>query len=152
MGDRTNVTLTVLSVDAERVEDMFLDAGWSAANSDASDPLSTFDFEDVNYGNLTFLDDLKEQGIPYDSSWGSGSEYGDGTKSLRLTSEGEAVETEIYDDEHSCAISDLMSLLNQPAALRVLILAKNASLFVLPWDNQAEYAKLHRIRQLIHAT
>jgi hypothetical protein len=150
MGDRTNVTLTVLSVDAERTEDIFLDAGWSAANSDASDPLSTFDFEDVNYGDLTFLDTLAEQGIPCDSAWDSGGEHGAGTQSLRFTPEGEAIEKTVYDSEHSVPLIDLLVVIDDPAALRQMVLHRQLYTTILPWDNQAEYAKLRRIRQLIH--
>lgn len=146
MGDRTTVTLTVPNEYVDTVEQI----------SEAQEREITLDSEltyltyyEVNYGELHFLKKLKEQGIPYDSAWCDGDEYGPGTKSLRFTPEGEAIEMELYDDDANPEMGALMGRIDDPVALRQYILDHQASRQVLPWDNQVEYGKLYRVRQLI---
>ena len=144
MGDRTTVTLTVPRDFADLVEKLD-EANEREPSTEGN--LTYLTYYEVNYGELHFLKKLKEQGIPYDSAWCDGDEYGSGTKSLRFTPEGETIEMELYDthpDMHA-----LVALIDDPVALRQYILNHQASRQVLPWDNQVEYGKIYRARQLI---
>ena len=146
MGDRTTVTLTVPNEFADTVEEI--------EEAQERDPSTEGDliyltYYEVNYGELRFLEKLKEQGIPYDSAWCAGCEYGSGTRSLRFTPEGEAIELELYDADANPEMRALMVLIDDPVALRQYILDHQASRQVLPWDNQVEYGKIYRTRQLI---
>lgn len=146
MGDRTTVTLTVPYDFADIVEEIE-EAQERDFNTEGN--LIFLTYYEVNYGELRFLKKLKEQGIPYDSAWCDGNEYGPGTKSLRFTPEGEAIEMELYDDDANPDMNALMCRIDDPVALRQYILNHQASRQVLPWDNQVEYGKLYRTRQLI---
>lgn len=147
MGDRTTVTLTVPHDFANIVEE--IDKANKREPSTEGN-LIFLTYYEVSYGELHFLKKLKEQGIPYDSAWCDGGEYSSGTKSLRFTPEGEAIELEIYDDDANPKMGALMNLIDDPVALRQYILDHRASRPVLPWDNQVEYGKIYRARQPIN--
>ena len=147
MGDRTTVTLTVPHDFADIVEEI---DGANEREPSTEGGLIYLTYYEVNYGELRFLKKLKEQGIPYDSAWCDGDEYGSGTKSLRFTPEGEAIELELYDADANPEMHTLIGLIDDPVALRQYILDHQASRQVLPWDNQVEYGKIYRARQLIN--
>lgn len=148
MGDRTYVTLSVLSAHKEQVTALSEDT----YNSDWEQPTKHyFVFGEVNYGELDFLDKLQDAGIAYDSEWEAGSEYGSGGEHCRFTAEGEIVLKEIYDSEINPNLTQLISLIDQPEALRNFILHHKEQITTLPWDNQEEYGKLYRTKQLIAA-
>ncbi len=147
MSDRTSVTLHVLKVDADKARATFND---SPAYTDTSDELLTeFGFDDVNYGNLPFLPKLLEAGIAYNSSWGSGDSYGPGTFSLRFTAEGNPVTWELYDETINPNLVDLMERIDKPVELRQYLLAHEAKTIEPTWDNQEEFSKIFRAKQLI---
>lgn len=146
MGDRTTVTLSFL----ESQQDEALKHFDSEANESWLDePLAYHRFEEVNYGTLDFLDKLKAAGIAYESEWDRGSEYGPGIKSVRFTADGEVVQKEVYNSECSIDVHDLMALLDKPEELKDLITSTHEAVSVLPWENQEEYGKLYRAKQLI---
>ena len=145
MGDRTYVTLTIPSALADLalpLLDAYDDSGEDSGNR-------YFTFLAVNYGELDFLPQLMEAGIPFNSEWASGNEYGAGCKSCRFTPEGELIIKEIYDEGINPCHTSLMSLIDSPSALRAYILAHDERITALPWDNQVEYGKLYRAKQLI---
>ena len=146
MGDRTSVTLSIPTVLIETALP-FLDNYQDESNSET---LSYFTYYEVNYGELDFLCHLIAAGIPFDSEWCAGSEYGAGCKSCRFTPEGEEIINEIYDDGRNPCHTSLMALIDNPSALRAYILAHDERIKVLPWDNQVEYGKLYRTKQLIN--
>lgn len=108
-----------------------------------------FAYEEVNYGQLDFLNNLREAGIPYDSEWGSGSEYGGGTEHFRFTPKGEMVLLENYESAENPSLDALLERIDNAQALRNYILAHKESREVLPWDNQVEYGKLYRATKLL---
>ncbi len=147
MGDRTSVELTVLRTQAKKAEALF--GGWSANETFENDPLLIgYYFEEVNYGNLDFLDDLRDNGIAYDSEWGDGGEYSAGTQSLRFTETGELQFKSVYDAAINPDLCTLMELLDDPVMLVQHIKDHHAGLQVLPWDNQEEYGKRYLAMKL----
>ena len=148
MGDRTTVVLSLLTSQVKEVEEL-LDYLHQRCNEECIDNTTGFEFDEVNYGVLKRLVALEEAGIAYESTWRAGCEYEAGTTSVRFTSEGEKVKKTIYDSDLSIPITDLMHLINQPEAILELIKNSNEEVQVLPWDNQEEYGKRYRARQLI---
>lgn len=148
MGDRTTVVLTLLTSQVKEAEGL-LDYLHQRCSEMCIDNTTAFEFGEVNYGSLKGLVALAEAGIAYESAWGAGYEYEAGTTSVRFTSEGEMVKKTIYDREFSIPITYLMHLINQPETLFELINNRNEEVQVLPWDNQEEYGKRYRARQLI---
>jgi len=148
MGDRTTVVLSLLTSQVKEAEEL-LGYLHQSCNEECMDNTTDFAFEEVNYGDLEGLVALEEAGIAYESTWRAGCEYEAGTTSVRFTSEGEKVKKTIYDSDLSIPITDLMHLINQPEAILELIKNSNEEVQVLPWDNQEEYGKRYRARQLI---
>lgn len=148
MGDRTTVTLSVLTAQAKTAEALFVDRYFDVALD--TDPLIfQWTFEEVNYGELPFLHKLQQAGIAYDSEWGRGDEYGSGCKSCRFTSLGTAIDKEIYDENLNPNLAALLERIDQSDHLRQYILDHQESITTLPWDNQEEYGKRYRVTQLI---
>ena len=145
MRDRTIVTLTVLLSQSELVESI---AG-EVDNECADDPLQHYYFYEVNYGELDFLPKLQELGIAYDSAWESGSNYGPGTSSCRFTPEGEAVLKKLYESDRNPDINSLMLLLDDYQKLKGYIQDHANKRMLLSWNNQEEYGKFYRTKQLI---
>lgn len=148
MGDRTTVHLYVPTDLADQAEALF-DFGCEYTD-DCEDNTTQFTFGEVNYGNLPFLNKLAEAGIAYNSCWEDGGDYKSGCESLRFTPSGEFVLKTLYNGEDvNPSLNRLLELIDQPEALREYILNYKEIRSVLPWDNQVEYGKLHRARQLI---
>lgn len=146
MGDRTNVTLCVLKQDEGRVKAVVDDgANWEGGD----DEFTEFNWDEVNYGNLDFEEELQQAGIPYDKDWGSGGEYGPGTQYCRYTADGRLVVKEVSDDDINPALDQLLKLVDTPAALCQFIQDHAEKVTPLSWDNQGEYAKVFRTIQLI---
>ena len=119
-----------------------------ADKSDGHD-LCCYVFYEVNYGNLSFTDELIAAGIPFNSDWERGNGYGPGCNSLRFTDDGVAECKEIYDSERSLDIFDLLQKLDNYQELKEFIELSAKHIAVLPWDNQERNAKLYLTRKLI---
>jgi hypothetical protein len=150
MGDRTTVTLTVLTAHADRAGEIFDEDNLSEEASESQDGLLThFVFYEVNRGNLDFLDELTAAGISYDSRWEDGSEFSAGVESMRFTPDGGSEMKEVYDTHLNPNIEKLIELIDDHKALRGYILAHIEHVTALDWDKQEEYSKLFRAKQLI---
>ena len=148
MGDRTSVTLTVLRSQADKAKTC-IDSNY-AHQVDSSDTLLIqWEFDEVNYGELTFLKKLQKAGIAYDSDWANGDEYGEGCEYCRFTSEGDIVLKSLYDNEDCLPMNVLTRLMDAPVALRQRILDKIKERTVLPWDDQERHGKQYLALQLI---
>lgn len=149
MGDRTSVTLTVLLCHEEAAEALFT---FGSEHRSTHSHFAYHAFYDVNYGELPFLDALENAGIPFDSDWDSGSEYGPGCDSCRFTADGDAIRKSIADDYRNPSIDELMKNINDYAALKNFITKHYDEISVLSWDFQEEYGKIYRTKQLIAPT
>jgi hypothetical protein len=121
------------------------------------DGVAEFMFYEVSYGNLPFLNELRQAGIAYDSSWETGEDISSGTYSLRFLPDGSAIEKSYYDDELQLDYDTLKSLVadhTDDDALAAAIRKETqymAGLCEVPdWDNQAEYGKRYLAKQLLN--
>ena len=89
MGDRTHVELSVNAVHHKQAKAIWETYDPYAKVTTKDEEISIIFFDEVNYGDLPFLNDLEEAGIPYDSDWGSGCEYSAGCRSFRIDENGE---------------------------------------------------------------
>lgn len=153
MGDRTDVTLTVLETDREATINIIESAGhWSLSiykGNANSRCFCYFEFEEVNYGELPFLNLLVQAGIPFDSSWEYGAEYAPGTTSCRFLDNGHAQVKNNIPSDPSIAITALLARIDKPAELIQYIRDKEDEFAVLPWDNQEENKKTYRTLRLL---
>lgn len=149
MGDRTTVTLTVLASQTAAAKALFngeLPQEEVLGNGDKTD----FVFYEVNYGNLHFLNNLRDAGIAFDSRWDAGGEYGPGVLNFRYTSKGEPKERDLYDDGIDPELNTLLELIDKPTELRQAILDHAEK--VQPWDfgpEQEEFGKLYQTMKII---
>ena len=148
MGDRAQVALTVLAVDRKRAEKLFND-GPSYIEDEPPELHVIFTFDEVNYGNLDFLDELEEAGIPFDSRWESGDEYGPGCRTCRFNASGEPCRTEVSDEDRNPDLNTLLAKIDNHPELKQYILDHAKMVTPLPWENQVEYSKLYRAKKLI---
>jgi hypothetical protein len=149
MGDRTSVTLTVLTSQKGEAERIALQHDYEAEHVSSSENLTFFSYYEVNYGELHFLSDLTNAGIAFDSDWDHGSEYGSGREFMRFTPEGEAKGFSYSDEYHNPDLNRCMALLDEPEALKAYILDHHSKVTPLPWDNQEQYGKIFRTKNLI---
>lgn len=145
MGDRTSVVLTVLTAQAEACK-AFIGEHYE---EEIQEEFTIRSFDEVNYGVLDGLSELRELGIAYDSEWGQGSEYCSGCESCRFTPEGEIVILTVADDDINPPIDRLLALIDDAEGLRKYILKHKENTTALPWDSQEAYGKLYRATQLI---
>jgi hypothetical protein len=156
MGDRTSVYLTIIKSQKELIEE-FISGNFGTESYNTLDvanypELITYYFEEVNYGELPFLNKLKEFGIAFTSNWESGAEFAGGNQYLRFDEQGDEVGICLYDNALNPQLYSLMQRIDKPAELRQYILDFKKDLEVLPWDNQEEYGKIYRAKQLIGAS
>lgn len=147
MGDRTTVTLTVLKEQASEAEQHF---DFQPEYNDFDETFAHFVFYEVNYGTLEFLPKLIEAGIPFDSDWDSGGDYGPGTHYCRYDKDGEVQEIELSNEYRNPDINQLYSLIDDPIALVAKVISHHLAVTPLPWDNQLEHCKVFRTKKLIN--
>ena len=149
MGDRTWVAITVLKESLDQVKEIFSD--FYDIEIVEGDYLASLHFDEVNNGHIEEQDDLTEKGIPYNYEWGIGDNYDPGIKYICFTPEGDVIHIEYYDSEVNPPLEKLTELLNEPEELVEFIRKFIEERTPLPWDNQVEYGKIYRARQLILA-
>lgn len=147
MGDRVAVTLCVPTQCAN--EAICLISEGDPEDSFADNDFAYLTYFDVNYGELNNLSKLIEHGIPFESTWKAGCEFGKGTNYCRFTSDGEYAGFTMYEGEENPPIQELLSLLDNYAVLKQYVQIYKESHTPLPWDNQIEYGKLYRLKQII---
>lgn len=151
MGDRTHVTLTVLTEHVIHAKAMLEPQDGEPSEEYDDGVTTTLCFEEVNYGTLEALEQFQAAGIPYSSQWGSGGDYTEGEEHLRFTAEGTAVSTGTEQDWTYNTLSRLKEAWDKAPEksleqhLREAITAAS----VPSWDQQLDYAKLYLAVQLI---
>ena len=146
MGDRTTVHLTVLTTQARAAKELF---DYHSEEYEGVG-ITSFVFNEINYGELPFLPALREAGIAYDSCWDDGNEYHSGTASCRFSPTGEDIRKGIYDNARNPSLDALILLIDRPAELRQAILDQQEKIRVLPLDSDQEaYGKLYRTHALL---
>jgi hypothetical protein len=145
MGDRTYVTIQIPKECLETAIGCLPGFDFKTEMDDSV----LLEFSEINYGELEEFTDLIALGIPCDYEWGNGSEYGSGRKYLRFTPEGEMRLVEYYDEDYNPPLYSLMERIDNPEELVKFIKEHKEEVTPLPWDNQVEYGKIFRARQLL---
>ena len=149
MSDRTTVTLTISTTKVCEASAEFTALGED--EYEANGGFSVFVFNKIKYGDLPFLEKLKNNGIAYDSSWANGAEFNSGTEYCRFTDEGEAIVIQVYDEDLNPPFRELEKRFDDPAALIAFIKQHKESKTPLAWDHQERNAARFLVRQLIAA-
>ena len=147
MGDRTWVGIAVLNETLSLVEGILPDDARIVYGASHT----TFFFHEVNNGCIEEQDQLTDLGIPYNYEWGMGDNYNPGSKYIRFTPEGELQHIDYYENELNPPLEKLLELVSKPKELAEYVQQHSDNLTPLPWDNQVEYGKIYRTRQLILA-
>lgn len=150
MGDRTSVSLTVLTAQAEDAKRIFGEAEFEVDHMSSDGGLSHFSFYEINYGNLPFLDELQNAGIAFDSCWDHGGDYGAGSDRCRFLSDGSVYRFETSDEYLNPDLHMLMKLLDRPEELKAFIIEHYDKVTPPSWDHQVEYGKLYKTKLLIN--
>lgn len=148
MGDRTSVSLMILKSDAAIAEPIMGECDHHYED----DTHCFYDFNEVNYGELECLGDLQNAGIPFNSTWDHGGDYGPGTDYCRFAADGSVERFSVSDSAYNPDLEELMELIAKPEELIKYIVTHYNQVTPLPWDHQAEYAKIFRAKQLINPT
>jgi len=147
MGDRTTVTLTVLTSQIDTAKTFF---AHDCCDTFSDGHITNFTFEEVNYGDLDFLAALSNAGIAYNSYWCAGSDFDAGTTYARFTPKGDLKNWDIYDNAINPDINELLKYVSKPDQLVRYVLA-HVEVNTVPNldENQIEYGKLYQTMQLI---
>jgi hypothetical protein len=153
MGDRTTCQIRLPSSLKEQAK-AILKADYEEY---PDNNLVEFVFEEVNYGDMPEeRQELEDAGIPHDFSWGSGSQYAAGEAHTRYTPDGDIIYTGGYETDQKIDYLDLLAVLestlspeDQLEQIAALIYKTKAKWEPLPWDNQIEFGKVHKLKLLI---
>lgn len=155
MGDRTTVTLMVLSAHKEKAISLIYkkDGDFPDDEGDNSD-ISWLTYFEVNYGTLKGLSQFKTEGIPYTVEWEAGEEYSAGGESLRFTPKGTAVMNSTCKEWPENVIQECITEIQEAAAsgskTALEILEEKLNHHCIPsWENQEALAKHYLATQLI---
>ena len=158
MGDRTYVELTIQKENEEETLAIAESDGWNTKYLDKKPTknLIRIGFDEVNYGELNFLSKLENAGIAYTSSWGDGDEYVSGEQHGRYNKNGELKKLEVYNDDYKICPVKLNEIICKRCSdgLKVYLIKdllkqhKNETI-PLPWDDQLQYAKIFKTKQLL---
>ena len=144
MSDRCSVRLDILTTQVNpTLLNNFNNKNYGVYAEAKNENITSFVFYDVNYGDLSFLPELTQAGIAYNSNWENGGEYTSGSEYCRFTDTGSHILTTVYDNEINPDIHTLMKFIDQPILLRQCIIDHVNKCTPLPWDNQENYGKLY---------
>jgi hypothetical protein len=156
MGDRTNAWVTCFTKQKDQLLGIF---GTEAefCQIDEQGEFTVFHFEEVNYAELSCMEDLETCGVALDYEWSSGGDYTSGKYSYRFTSEGEFILTGGYDDQQRLNLETLTLVINLPdsdsdklALLVAEIEAANKKWTPIPFDEaQIQNGNIFRVNKLI---
>ena len=155
MGDRTTVTITVLTTQAEQAKALIKPyEGLPSEEGDGDNAENTtyLVYEEVNYGVIDALDEFQALGIPVTSQWGSGSDYTEGEGHLRFTPEGTAVNTASSKDWPYITLVHLKEASRDCSTFDEMVQLLDQAIADVgspSWENQEENAKRYLAVQLI---
>lgn len=150
MGDRTQVTLTVLRQHLQEAIDLIDPEQGQPSEIDPQDnDTVSLIYEEVNYGTIEHLGLLRSAGIPYSFEWGSGGSYSEGEEHLRYLIDGTPEQVTFEKDWPENTILECLEVIKDradPAAALQAFLANHQE---PSWDNQLDYSNVARAIKLI---
>jgi hypothetical protein len=156
MGDRVAVILIVNQEHSAEVDELLPD--WSEKYR-VHDKIEYL-FNEVNYGELPHMGTLVKLGIAYDVYWDRGCEFEEGSSHARFTPSGNLIRKTLYASDSTIDICKLYTVNKEASSvspeyahkvISELLQGRYDRLQILPWDNQVEYGKKHRLLNLIGA-
>ena len=153
MGDRTYVYLYVPAELFQQAKEIAIKHD-REPTEECTDDVSAhwMGFAEVNYGELNCTKELRSAGIAYDMDWGTGSSYEEGNEYCRFSETGELIVKTVFGSSHCLYPSQIEEVIekhNTLDAVKELLKNHYDSTTPLPWDNQVEYGKLYRTKQLL---
>lgn len=150
MGDRTDVTLTVLKQHVEEAIDLIEpEKGQPSYLDDQDEDTVTLTYEQVNYGTIKALVQFSRMGIPYSFQWGSGGTYDEGEEHLRFLKDGTPTHLTFSKDwpENTLleCLEAVMGQADPEQAIRSLLNQNQEP----SWDHQLEHSNMARATNLI---
>ena len=146
---RVTVVLSFTSELLEEVEKVLEKATWDYDGSESLQiegvEIIVMDFNDVRYGSLPFLPELKKRGIPYEAYWENGGDFNEGTETCRFTEAGECIITEATAVCPTVLLNDLKPYFDNSEELAEMVKGLYEKYTPLPWTNQVEQGKLYKI-------
>lgn len=153
MGDRTYVHLHVpAELFAQAKEIAIKHDGEPHGEATDEDGVHFMGFEEVNYGKLDCIKELQSAGIPYDMYWAKGFSYEEGVQYCRFTETGALTLKTINGSDyyiHPSVLEKVIEEHNSLDAVKDLLKRHHEATDPPSWDNQVEYGKMYRARQLI---
>lgn len=148
MHNNVYVTLQVLNEHYKQIKELICEEASEEYEFDDA-KFILMHFEEVRYGELSGLSEVRNAGFPYDSSWTRGEDFSPGTEFCRYDDEGNCIVKSVYEDIENPNISDLLKLIDDPVKLRQLILDHKERNAVMSWSTQTYNSKIARTRALI---
>ena len=138
MATRTNVRLTIRKADQAKLEAICDDADEVNENyTPPGDPETLeYVFHDINFANLDFEEELRDQKIPYDKSWDQGGDYEAGTEYHRINKDSESVVKEFQENTESMVLLEEVVKAVEQGSLEKFIEQKTNEFYVIPWEEQ----------------
>ncbi len=162
MGDRTSVQVTVLKEHSNTVlkEHSNIVEKFNIYWVDEEKRITViFQLDDVNYGEVLALTELREQGIAYNFHWDSGDEYTAGTEYCRFNKNGEILIKQVDDDQIGKLCADnIAEILNSKSlmldsqkiyAIQKYLKDAQDHWTEPSWDSQVDYGKMYKTIKLI---
>mgnify|MGYP006369596855 FL=1 len=156
MGDRTGVTVTVLTAHPAQVKDLIAKTEGDPCEEfegDISEGTTDLFYGEVSYGEIDALAQFQALGIPYTSEWGSGGDYTEGEEHLRFTAEGTAIVTGTSKDwpiNTLCTFKDACKDCSTLDGFMQLLDQAVEQASAPSWEHQLEHSKLYLTHQLIN--
>lgn len=153
MGDRTYVHLYVPAELFEQAKEIAIKHDGEPNEENTGDEQVHFmGFEEVNYGELNCIEELQSAGIPFDMDWAEGSNYDEGVEYCRFTETGDLTLKTVLGGDcyiHPSVLEKVIEEHNSLDAVKDFLKRHNEAVKPPSWDNQVEYGKMYRTKQLI---
>lgn len=143
MGDRVSVTLTIRQSDFIKHKALFEDEYFADfegvdffdVGTDGT-KYADLQFNQVNYGDLSFESELCDKRVPYDKSWTSGDEFPSGVEHVRLTADGKWEFREFYADNEGSIDIDAAINAYRKGEIAVFLESKKRENSYMSWADQ----------------
>lgn len=149
MGDRSSVNLQI-RIEQRAAAEKIMGRDAFHDHYPHGEECYEYEFAEVNYGTLDFLDEFVQAGIAYDSNWGAGGEYAAGTEAVRFNEEGVMLQVTVYEGGENPDMTELLARIDTPDELKKYILEHHSKTQIGPLDaEQITNGKRYQARKLI---
>lgn len=148
MGDRCDVYITIPEEYHGKVDHILAPTDhWVTVHG-----LAEYLMVEVNYANIEAeTQALIREGIPHSWYWTAGGDYDSGKGYVRFTPEGEVIYFDYDDPQTNPNVDEVIKLVETKTSEEVLEYLRKYKAKYSPqsWDNQVEYGKVYKLKQLV---